>query len=166
MKLSLVPVSLLLLLGMSCSPITIDSNSVKLSLDDKVNLSAVTFAYDKWSKSDEKFLKKMKEKEARWRELITDNFNAKANSLGLNEGSGATVPVEITIIDLNPGSRAGRMFFGGLGGAGIISAMAKAGEGTIYASGELTGGNYGGNFDSVIKALGRDIAGAIGETRK
>lgn len=155
----------LLSFGMSCSPIKIHSNSFALALPDKIQLAEVAFAYDSWSNQDAEFLAKMKTFAPRWTAQLTSAFEEAARSAGILDAAG--VPVTVTITDLNPGSQAARYFLGGFGvGKGQILARASSAKGEITAGGELTGGAFGGEFDSILRALGEDLAEAIAAKRQ
>lgn len=130
-----------------------------------VGIGTVRFDYAQWTNKDEKDVAKAKENEAAWAKVLGDAFLARATKKGLGGLDNRTM-VDITIVDLDPGSRAARYWVGFGAGTGTISAKAEpAGHGSFRMNGKITGGAWGGNFTNVLEELGEAIADHLVERK-
>ncbi len=128
-----------------------------------VGLGQVRFDYSQWTNKDDKEVATAKQNEAAWAKALGDAFLARANKRGLG-GVDNRTKVDITIVDLEPGSRAARYFVGFGAGSGVITAKVDAeGHGTFRMNGKITGGAWGGNFVNVMEELGQSIADHFAE---
>jgi hypothetical protein len=131
-----------------------------------VELGMVRLDYSQWSKQDGKVLDKAKEHEAGWTRALGDAFLARANKRGLGNGTDRA-RVDITIVDLDPGSQAARYFVGFGAGTGKISALVDvAGHGSFRMNAKITGGAWGGSFEGVLKELGASAADHLADAKK
>lgn len=149
---------LLLCAGCATSSQLIEDSLTTPDAVAAVSLGQVRFDYAQWTNRDEKDVATAKQHEATWAKALGDAFLARANRRGLG-GTEGRAAVDITIIDLEPGSRAARYFVGFGAGSGLIAAKVDvAGHGSFRMNGKITGGAWGGNFVGVMEELGESIA--------
>lgn len=121
-------------------------------------LGAIRFDYARWTNRDDKDIAKAKEHEAGWSKALGDAFLAQIRERGLGSGENRT-PVDITIVDLDPGSQAARAWVGFGAGTGSITALVEPStHGSFRINGKITGGSWGGRFEDVMATLGETIA--------
>ncbi|MBL8726097.1 MAG: DUF4410 domain-containing protein [Planctomycetes bacterium] len=131
-----------------------------------VELGTVRLDYAQWSKQDAKVLDKAKQQESAWTKALGDAFLARANKRGLGNGTDR-VRVDITVVDLDPGSQAARYFVGFGAGTGRISAQVDvAGHGSFRMNAKITGGAWGGGFEGVLEELGASAANHLADARQ
>ena len=128
-----------------------------------VEVGEVRFDYEQWTKTEEKNLEEARKHEAEWSRALRDAFLAEATGRGLGQGAERS-RVDITVTDLNPGSRAARFWVGMGAGAGNVSATAKIdGHGEVSMRAKIIGGSWGGDFTATFEELGEAIAERIAE---
>lgn len=160
MKALLSSLMFLLALG-ACSTTTrlIQDDLVEPQNVHGVGLGTVRFDYAAWTNTNAKDLDTAKENEAEWSQRLGTAFQAEATKLGIAGAGENAAKVDITITDLDPGSRAKRMWVGfGAGTGRIRSQVEVGGHGSFQLDGQIKGGAWGGDFGHVLDALGTNIA--------
>ena len=123
-----------------------------------VELGNVRFDYARWANRDEADHATAKRHEAEWAKALGDAFLARATQRGLASG-GERTPVDITIVDLDPGRHTHRSDFGIDDGPGIVTAVVEPrGHGSFRMNAKITVGAWGGDFQYVLEKLGKDAA--------
>lgn len=131
-----------------------------------VELGSVRLDYAQWSKQDAKVLDKARQHESEWTRALGDAFLARANKRGLGTGEPRS-RVDISVVDLDPGSQAARYWVGFGAGTGRISALVTvAGHGSYRMNAKITGGAWGGSFEGVLKELGESAADHLAKAQK
>ncbi|MBK8098167.1 MAG: DUF4410 domain-containing protein [Planctomycetes bacterium] len=149
---------LALLVACHTSADVIEDNLITPESIQAVALGTIRFDYSSWTNRDEKDIAKSKEHEAGWSKALGDAFLAQIRERGLGSTEVRT-PVDITIIDLDPGSQAARAWVGFGAGTGRITAqVAPSTHGSFRMNGKITGGSWGGRFEDVMATLGEAIA--------
>jgi hypothetical protein len=76
------------------------------------------------------------------------------------------LPLTLQVIDLDPGNRVLRGMPGSVVGSGLIRARVTIpGHGTFESKGKISGGWLGGDFVTVLRKLGRDVADHVASLR-
>jgi hypothetical protein len=131
-----------------------------------VTVGAVRFDYAVWTNQSEKDIASAKENEAAWSKQIAEEVTERAGKRGLGGGDGAR-RLDITIVNLDPGSRAARQWVGMGAGAGVIAAKVEIeGHGSFRIDSKITGGAWGGNFRGVLAELGEEIVDHLADRRE
>lgn len=157
---------LVLLLGASC---TTSSQLVDDRLSDAASIAAVdvglvNFDYASWTTTKEEVMSLVRERRREWERALQDAFLAEANARGLGGGERQRVRVDITIDDLDPGSRAARYWLGMGAGEGFVCATAHVrGHGEFRMRAAVIGGMWGGDFESAMAELGEAMAGHLAD---
>jgi hypothetical protein len=130
-----------------------------------VELGTVRFDYAKWTTQDADQIATARKHEAEWSKALGEAFVARAQRRGLG-GDGPRSRIDVTITDLDPGSRSARMWVGFGAGSGRITAEAQVAEhGSFRMSSKISGGAWGGNFAGVMEELGASLAEHIAKRR-
>jgi hypothetical protein len=128
-----------------------------------VGLGTVRFDYSGWANRDQSDHDTAKQNEAAWTKALGDAFLARAAKLGMG-GADNRTPVDITIVDLDPGNRAQRSDFGFGDGTGMVTALVEPhGHGSFRMNGKIGVGAWGGDFTNVMEKLGKEIADHLAE---
>lgn len=147
----------LIVAGCSSTKVT-DDNLAALGAGTKVTLDSVTFHYDQWASAEADDIERARKYNASWTKALRKGFDRRAERDGI---AGEGERVSIDVVDLEPGSQAGRYW--GLGsGAGFVVAHVRVGSrGSFSVRGDLKGGWFGGMFEGIMSALGDTIARQI-----
>jgi len=136
----------------------IEDNLTEAASIHGVTLGVVRFDYSRWTNRDERDRTTAKDNEAAWAKALGDAFLARATERGFATGSDRT-PVDITIIDLDPGEHTQRSDYGVDDGTGTVSALVEPqGHGSFRMNGKIGVGAWGGDFVRVLDKLGKEIA--------
>jgi hypothetical protein len=139
-----------------------DSMSSPRSIQS-VGLGNVRFDYSKWANRDERDHATAKENEATWAKALGDAFLQRATQLGMG-GADNRTQVDITIVDLDPGTKVQRSGIGVGDGTGTVTAVVEPrGHGSFRMNGEIGVGAWGGDFVKVLEKLGREAADHLAE---
>lgn len=159
------PAAVLLL--MACSSTSshlVEDRLTGLGEVRSVALATVEFGYRAWRNRDESDPDLARAQEAEWIRGLRDAFLAEAADEGLAAAE-SPCKVDITVVHLDPGSKAGRMWGWILQeGIGWVTATARVrGHGEFTMSAVVWGGWSGGEFVDAIDRLGRSMASHIAE---
>jgi hypothetical protein len=123
-----------------------------------VGLGEVRFDYSRWANRDENDVATARQNEAAWEKIIGDAFLARATHHGMTGGENRTL-VDITVVDLDPGTHVQRSGVGFGDGTGRVTAVVEPrGHGSFRIDGEIGVGAWGGDFPKVLEKLGREAA--------
>ena len=131
-----------------------------------VGLGEVRFDYSRWANHDENDLSTARQNEDAWEKTIGDAFLARATQKGMTGGENRTM-VDITVVDLDPGTKAQRSGVGFGDGTGKVTAVVEPrGHGSFRIDGRIGVGGWGGEFDRVLEKLGKEIADHLVKRRR
>ena len=123
-----------------------------------LGLGTVRFEYAQWVNRDEEDLAMAKTNEASWIHALGGAFLARVAERGFS-GTENQTRVDVTVLDLDPGSRSTRFWIGFGAGSGTAAVRADAaGHGSFRMNGTITHGDWGGDFVRVMEKLGSAIA--------
>ena len=122
-----------------------------------VELVGVRFDYEKWTSAEPGDVVEARASEVEWTALVAEAFTAHARERGFAVGPGGA-PVEIAVIDLEPGYRAARLIKSMAGTGLVVADVQVVGRGSFLMGSEVIGGFAGGAFSTALTALGEAIA--------
>jgi hypothetical protein len=148
----------------SCASHVVETNLGALPADSRIAVAKVSSDHSTWSDMSDKAKERIEKDEAEWLGTLERVFRDRIAGYGLDQGTGTEVPVEIVIVELNPGSQALRYWVGfGAGTGRAVATVKVGGHGEFKVQDKISGGWFGGSINSVMKVLGKAAADHIAD---
>ena len=121
----------------------------------------VRFDYSKWKLEDADSLAMAKTNEAAWMHALGGAMLQHAAAQSFS-AAGSPTRVDVTVVDLDPGSKSTRFWIGFGAGSGTAALQVDvADHGSFRMNGSISWGSWGGDFVDLMEVLGGAVADHI-----